>query len=328
MSAGKTIRFAQSLALVVGLVLMGLKFVAWWETNSNAILTDALESIINVAAASFGLYSIWLSALPKDGNHPYGHGKIEFISAGFEGALILLAGLSIMVKSGYNFFFPQPIAQLDLGLIITAITGVVNYGLGAYLVNLGRKQHTLILKASGAHLKSDAYSSLGLMVGLVLVMVTGLPLLDNIIAVFFGGFIIYTGFNLVRTSIAGIMDEADDQLLHEIVQMLQEKRRDQWIDIHNFRVIKYGGTLHIDCHMTLPWYYNTQQNFKEIEAFEKLMTDHSERSLELFVHIDPCDPPENCALCALASCPHRKAPHKKQIEWTLENIKENQKHRF
>ncbi len=321
-------RTAQRIALYVGIGLMALKFLAWWATNSNAILTDALESIINVVAAAFGLYSIWLSAIPRDQNHPYGHGKIEFISAGFEGALILLAGLSIMGKAGYNLFYPQPIAKLDLGLLLTAVAGAINFGLGYYLQRLGRKQHSLVLKASGAHLKSDAYSSVGLVVGLGLVILTGLPLLDNIIAIFFGGVILFTGFRLVRTSIAGIMDEADYQLIRSMVKTLQEERRDQWIDIHNFRVIKYGSTLHIDCHMTLPWYYNTRQNYAEIKAFEAIMMAHAEVPVELFVHIDPCEPPENCKLCPVRDCSERQAPQQERIDWTLNNIMKNQKHRI
>lgn len=321
-------RTAQRIALFVGIGLMALKFLAWWVTNSNAILTDALESIINVAAAGFGLYSIWLSAIPRDQNHPYGHGKIEFISAGFEGALILLAGLSIMGKAGYNLLYPQPIAQLDLGLLLTAIAGLINYGLGVYLQNLGRRQHSLVLAASGTHLKSDAYSSVGLVVGLGLVLVTGLPQIDNIFAIIFGGIILYAGSKLIRTSIAGIMDEADDQLIRKMVQALQAERHRQWIDIHNFRVIKYGATLHIDCHMTLPWYFTTRQSFQEVKAFERLMKAHTARPLELFVHIDPCDPPENCKLCPVESCPERQAPQEERLDWTLENIKENQKHRI
>lgn len=321
-------RTAQRTALIVGLGLMSIKFIAWWATNSNAILTDALESIINVVAAAFGLYSIWLSALPRDRNHPYGHGKIEFISAGFEGALILLAGLSIMGKALYNIWYPQPLAQLGLGLALTAFAGAVNFGLGYYLKKLGQKQHSLILSASGAHLISDAYSSVGLVLGLGLVMATGLPLLDNILAIGFGSVILYTGFKLVRTSIAGIMDEADYQLIRSMVQTLQEERRDQWIDIHNFRVIKYGATLHIDCHMTLPWYYTTRQNYEEIKAFEAVMMAHAEVPIELFVHIDPCEPPENCKLCPVRNCAKRQAPQQERVDWTLDNIMKNQKHRI
>lgn len=321
-----TLFSAQRLALIVGLALLIVKLLAWWWTNSNAILTDALESIINVAAAAMGLYSLWLSAQPRDRNHPYGHGKVEFISAGVEGSLILLAGLGILAKASYNIAFPQPITRLDIGLAITAAAGAVNYLLGWYLQRQGRKNHSIVLSASGAHLKSDAYSSAGLVIGLILVWVTGSPVLDNILALLFGVIIIYTGFSLVRESVAGIMDEADYQLIREMVDTLQTARRDDWIDVHNFRVIKYGSTLHIDCHITLPWYYTVDQAHDEVKAFERVMQDFSSTPVELFVHVDPCEPPENCQICPLQDCPERKAVQQERVVWTLDNIMRDQKH--
>lgn len=125
--------------LLGGLVLLLAKFWAWWLTNSNAILTDALESIINVVAGGFALFSLWLSAQPRDENHPYGHGKIEFLAAGFEGALILLAGLLILYKSVYNLVHPQPLQQLDLGILLVAISGLANFFLGSWLKREGKK---------------------------------------------------------------------------------------------------------------------------------------------------------------------------------------------
>ena len=316
----------QTWTLVVGLLLLGIKLLAWWWTNSNAILTDALESIINVAAAGMGLYSLWLSAQPRDRNHPYGHGKVEFISAGVEGALIVLAGLSILAKASYNIAFPQAIARLDVGLVITAVAGMVNYLLGWYLQRQGRSSHSIVLVASGAHLKSDAYSSVGLVLGLGLVWFTGAVIIDSLLALLFGAVIIYTGFRLVRESIAGIMDEADYQLIRKMVETLQAQRRADWIDVHNFRVIKYGPTLHIDCHITLPWYYNVDQAHDEVKAFERVMQEGCSQPVELFVHVDPCEPPENCRLCAVKDCPERKAPRQERIAWTLDNIMQNQKH--
>ncbi len=320
--------FAGIASLVTVSVLILMKAVAYWYSGSTSVMASLIDSFVDAGVSVMTVFAIQYSLKPADSEHRYGHGKIEFISAGFEGALILLAGLTIMVKASYNLLYPQPIAQLDLGLLLTAVAGAVNFGLGFYLQRLGRKQHSLILTASGAHLKSDAYSSVGLVAGLGLVMLTDLPILDNIMAIFFGGVILFTGFKLVRTSIAGIMDEADDHLIREMVQALQAERRRQWIDVHNFRVIKYGATLHIDCHMTLPWYFTTRQNFQEVKAFERLMMAHTERPVELFVHIDPCDPPENCRLCPVRDCPERKAPQEERLDWTLDNIKENQKHRI
>lgn len=316
----------QSIALAVGLALMALKFLAWWLTNSNAILTDALESIINVVAAAFGLYSLFLAAKPRDSNHPYGHGKVEFLSAGFEGALIFLAGVAIWAKAGYNIVYPQPLFKLDVGLALTAFAGAVNFGIGHYLERQGERSNSLIMEASGKHLKSDAYSSAGLIIGLSLVMITGVPLLDNLLALIFGAIIMFTGFQLVRRSVAGIMDEADYQLIDEMVATLHRNRRDCWIDVHNFRVIKYGPTLHIDCHMTVPWYFDTRHSHSEVKNFEDLLKAHSTVPVEFFIHVDPCDPPRNCRICQMKGCPERQAPTEVQVEWTLENIMKNAQH--
>lgn len=316
----------QLLALCLGLVLMAIKFLAWRLTNSNAILTDALESIINVVAAAFGLFSILLAAKPRDSNHPYGHGKVEFLSAGFEGALIFLAGIAIWFKAGYNIIHPQGLHQLDIGLALTGLAGGVNFGIGHYLERRGKQSNSLILEASGKHLKSDAYSSAGLLIGLGLVLITGIPLLDNLLAILFGGFIMFTGFQLVRRSVAGIMDEADYLLIDEMVATLHRNRRDSWIDVHNFRVIKYGATLHIDCHMTVPWYFDTRSSHAEVKNFEHLLKAHSSVPLEFFIHIDPCAPPRNCLICQMKDCPKRQAPTEIKVEWTLDNIMKNAQH--
>jgi len=315
----------QIIALVVGIGLMALKFLAWWLTNSNAILTDALESIINVVAGSFALYSLYLAAKPKDENHPYGHGKIEFLSAGFEGAMIFLAGITILGKAGYNIFNPQELHQIDLGLLLTLITGSINFLMGKVLEKQGRKANSMTLIASGKHLQSDAYSSLGLLLGLAVLYFTGLTLLDNLVAGIFGLFILITGFRLVRNSVAGIMDEADHLLVDNIVQMLEEKRPDNWIDVHNFRVIKYGATLHIDCHLTLPWYYDTRQSHSEVKAFENLVKAHCKSPVELFIHVDPCEP-VSCHLCLKKDCPQRQHPHEQRITWTYTNIMRDLNH--
>lgn len=314
------------LALLLGIALLALKLFAWWWTNSNAILSDALESIINVVAGSFALYSLWLAGRPRDRNHPYGHGKIEFISAGFEGALIFLAGLGIIVKASYNLFYPQAIAALDVGIVLTAVAGALNFFMGVLLERRGRNNGSLTLVASGQHLKSDAWSSLGLILGLVLVLIFKLPVLDSLVAIAFGFFILFTGFKLVRRSVAGIMDEADYGLIRRIVEVLDANRRDSWIDVHNLRTIEYGAELHIDCHLTLPWYFDNRLSHAEVKAFEKLVNEYSGREVELFIHVDPCDPPISCRICAKADCAVRLAPHETRLAWTLDNVMENRRH--
>lgn len=310
----------QRLALALGLVLMAIKFAAWWWTNSNAILTDALESIINVVAGGFALYSLVLASLPKDENHPYGHGKIEFVSAGFEGGMIFLAGCAIIIKASYNLVVPQPLAELGVGAALTAGTGAVNYLMGWALSRRGRREHSLTLQASGRHLITDAWSSLGLVVGLGLVMLTGLQWIDNLLALGFGAFILFTGFRLLRRAFAGIMDEADYQLLENLAHFLQEHRRPNWIDVHNLRVITYGADLHVDCHLTVPWYLDTRGSHAEVKDFEALVDGHTERGVEFFIHVDPCEPPENCRICTKRDCPVRQRPQEVDTLWRLDTL--------
>ena len=316
----------QSAVLIAGIVLMGLKFLAWLLTNSNAILTDALESIINVVAGAFGLFSLFIAAKPKDANHPYGHGKIEFISAGFEGALIFLAGSIIIGKSAYNFFVPQELSKLDLGLLLVAASGMINYIMGYLLERRGRHSNSLIMKASGKHLKSDAYSSAGLLIGLGLILVTEASWLDNLVAILFGAIILFMGFRLLRTSLAGIMDEADEQLIAGIIEILRDRRNPNWIDVHNFRVIKYGTTLHIDCHLTLPYYFDVLKAHQNIKAFEDAVIRQSDAPVELFIHSDPCRPPAACTICQKTDCPVRERPFERTIAWTLANVVQNRPH--
>ncbi|MBF9253585.1 cation transporter [Pontibacter sp. 172403-2] len=315
----------QVLVVVVGVLLLIAKFVAFFLTNSNAILTDALESIINVVAGAFSLYSLILSAQPRDENHPYGHGKIEFIASTLEGSMIMVAGGVIIIKSVLNLFAPVPLHQLDLGILLVAISGAVNYGIGMLTERKGRANNSLVLIAGGKHLKSDAYSTVGILLGLLLIYLTGLVWLDSAVAILFGAIIGFTGYKILRSSVAGIMDEADYELLKHIVQVLNENRRVNWIDIHNLRVIKYGSTLHIDCHLTVPWYLNVLEAHDEVEAVGKLIRSKIDPDIELFIHTDPCIAP-SCAICSNKACDVRLHPFKERVNWDLEKVIADRKH--
>lgn len=315
----------QLFVVLVGVILLVAKFVAFFLTNSNAILTDALESIINVVAGAFSLYSLVLSSRPKDLNHPYGHGKIEFVAATLEGSLIVVAGSAIVIKSIYNLYNPQVLSQLDVGIILTAAAGLVNYIVGAVTEGRGRKNNSLVLIAGGKHLKTDAYSTAGILIGLLLLYLTGLVWLDSIVAIIFGLMIGFTGYKILRSAIAGIMDEADYELLKRIVQVLNENRRENWIDIHNLRVIKYGATLHIDCHLTVPWYLNVQEAHDEVEAVGRLIRDKIDPSIELFIHTDPCIAP-SCLICSKSDCQVRQHPFKEKVEWDFDKVIADRKH--
>lgn len=315
----------QKIIAVISIVLLAVKITAWFLTNSVAILTDALESIVNVAAGLFGVYSLYVSAKPKDIDHPYGHGKIEFISAAIEGTLIAVAGLIIIYEAVIHLARPQSIYRLDYGIILIAGTAIINFIAGTVCVRTGKKNNSLALIASGRHLRSDTYTTLGIIVGLVLLYVTGFNWIDSVVALLFAIVVIVTGYRIIRSSVAGIMDEADEILLHKVVNTLNANRSVNWMDLHNLRIIKYGPTLHLDCHLTVPWYFNVNEAHKEVDTLSGLVRKNYGESVELFVHSDGCLD-FSCTICDKFDCPVRQHPFVKKIPWTMENISSNVKH--
>jgi cation diffusion facilitator family transporter len=310
----------QASVVLAGIVLMGVKFAAWWLTNSNAILTDALESIINVVAGFFALYSLWLASKPRDENHPYGHGKIEFLAAGFEGSLIFTAGVLIIGKAAYNLRYPQEIQAMDLGLVLTAFSGGLNYIMGYMLVREGKKERSLTLESDGHHLLSDAYSSAGIILGMGLYLLLGFVWLDSLTALLFGVFILYTGYRLMRGAISGIMDEADPTLIYPLVQIMEQHRKENWIDVHNLRIIRYGASIHIDGHLTVPWYFTVEQGHAEVKQLEQVIQQQQGAPVELFIHADPCRPPLACKICIKSDCQHRHSANERVVHWTPEHL--------
>ena len=315
----------QKTIATISVLLFAIKIIAWYITHSVAILTDALESIVNVIAGLIGLYSLYVSAKPKDIDHPYGHGKVEFISAAIEGTLITVAGVFIIFEAVNNLRNPHHIQKLDYGIILVSITAIINYAAGAVCEKTGKKNNSLALIASGKHLKTDTYTTAGIIGGLVLLLITKITWIDSAVAILFASVILITGYKIVRSSIAGIMDEADIELLKNMVDTLNKNRSVNWIDMHNLRIIKYGPTLHLDCHLTVPWYFNVHEAHKEIDALSGLVRQHYGESVELFVHSDGCME-FSCRICDKQECMQRKNAFVKKITWTMENISRNNKH--
>lgn len=316
----------QQWVVTTSVILFALKVAAYFLTNSVAVLTDALESTVNVVTGFTGLYSLRLAAKPRDENHPYGHGKAELISASFEGILILVAGLIIIYESIVNLLHIHPVKQLDTGIIIIGFTAVVNYLLGDWCVRTGKKNHSLALQASGKHLQSDTWTTVGIVVGLLLLRFTGIMWIDSAVAMIFATFILVEGYKIIRQTVAGIMDEADTELLKQLIEILNRNKRSAWVDLHNLRAIKYGHILHLDCHLTVPWYFNVNQAHAEVDALDRLIAESFDQSLEMFVHTDGCIPPDSCRVCAMENCLERKAQFETRLNWTFENVTSNQKH--
>ncbi|MDF2385228.1 cation transporter [Nostoc ellipsosporum NOK] len=311
----------------VSVSLLVVKFCAYYFTQSVAVLTDAMESIVNVIAGFIGLYSLYVAAKPRDKDHPYGHGKAEFLSAAAEGTMIGAAGIFILYKAIRQLIAPVPVEKVDLGIWLVSITAVINFLMGRICIRIGNRNNSLALVASGRHLQSDTISTIGIVAGLILLYFTGHAWIDGVVAIVFGSFIIITGYRIVRRSIAGIMDEVDEQLLNQMVEMLNANRRINWIDLHNLRVIKYGSVLHVDCHLTVPWYLNVHEAHEEIDALSEQVRLRFGESVELFVHSDGCLPFQ-CPLCDKQDCPVRQHPFERKVIWTLENISQNKKHQL
>lgn len=312
---------------VLSVVLFALKFVAYFMTHSLSVLSDALESIVNVLAGAIGLYSLYVANKPKDKDHPYGHGKAEFISAAFEGSLIITAGLIILYESIDAFIHPKTLHSLDNGIGILIATAVLNLIVGWFAKVNGEKNKSLALVSSGQHLIIDSLTTFAVAIGVGLVLLTNYNGIDTIIACIMSFWIMYNGYKIIRESLAGIMDEADMALLEEVIAELNQSRNPQWIDLHNLRVIKYGSHVHIDCHLTVAWYLNVNEAHAVVDHFSNLIKNKFGDSVEFFIHTDGCMP-FSCPICTIEECDKRKAPFKEKLNWTLENVLSNLKHQL
>ncbi len=289
------------------LIILTGKFIAFYITNSVGILTDAMESIVNIVAGIISLFSLRWAARPKDKGHPFGHGKIELISASVEGLLIAIAGGMIIYEGIQRLFTPSPVGKLDIGIIVVAIAGLINYLMGWYSVKMGKKYQSMALIAGGRHLQSDTYSTIGLVIGLLLLYYTKILWIDSALALIFGTIIIWTGISILRKTIATLLDKADKDILLSMAECINNNRRPDWIDIHNTKAIKYGSYLYIDCDLTLPWYYNLIESHQACESLEHTLAARFSDKIQISIHSDPCCM-KHCEHCLVNSCTSRKTP--------------------
>lgn len=312
-------------SLGLSIVLLLLKLFAYYLTASTAILTDALESIVNVAASGLALYSIYYANQPRDLNHPYGHGKVEFLSSGFEGALIISAGLFTIYQAILSFYSPNTLTNLSWGLVLVAFTTVANAAIGWILLRVGRQTDSMALIADGRHLLTDSLSSIIVLIGVGLVWLTGYVWLDSTLSLALSVVIIYNGIAITRQSVARLMDETDTHTLDRVVGVLNAEKQTTWIDVHNLRVQKYGADLHIDCHLTMPHYWSLTRTHEEIHRFEEVLQAGFQSEVEIFVHADPCLS-ECCQYCRVTDCPVRAGAFVQDVVWSIDNLPVNQKH--
>ena len=310
-------RRAATVSIAVGVSLLVIKFGAYYLTGSTAVLSDALESIINVVASGFAFLSIIISARPPDKTHPYGHGKIEFFSAGFEGALIVIAAFAIIWTAVPALLNPPELPRLDFALLLLVVGGVVNWLLGVYLIRSGKQANSATLVADGKHVQTDAFTSAGVIVGLLLVKLTGWHWLDPVVAILVAINILWSGYHLLDEAVGGLMDKADPKFLTQVTNTLQRLRRPEWIAPHHLRSWRSGAVRYLDFHLVLPCYWQlwqVHQTHKEIEA---ALLENLDTPGQVIIHFDPCSP-DYCPICAVQNCPIRQAPLREQVDWTEE----------
>ena len=321
----------QKIVVAVGASLFIIKSMAYFLTGSVAIFTDAMESIVNVVAGVIGLYALYLSSRPADRSHPYGHGRIETISASIEGTMIAVAGVLIIFEAVTNILDPKGINDLDIGILLIIFAAAVNYAVGTLAVRKGKKNRSIALEASGRHLRADTYTSMGIIAGLSAVFVGSmmgfdLGILDPIIALVFGGVIIVTGAKVIKKATDDIMDRADEEVLTKVVECLNEHRSEDWIDIHNLRIIKYGSKLHVEMHVTLPADMTIAEEELQRRRLQEAITSLFGDSVDMIMMPEPCKE-FSCIHCT-RECDERRADFIHTVKWNLDTLVQGQQHAY
>lgn len=306
-------KWAAWLSLIVGLSMFASKVTAYFITGSTAIFSDAAESVVHVAATSMALFSIYLSTKPADETHLYGHGNIEYFSAGIEGLLIIIAAITIIYTSITDLITGITTKSLGTGTTIIAIAGIINLFLGLYLIKKGKETNSLTLVADGQHVLTDSYTSIGVVFGLILVLLTGMLILDPIIAMIVAFNILFTGYKLIRESIGGLMDETDLKMLDSISKLFSKIRRDYWIDIHHLRFRKSGEFVFADFHLIMPYYFTIEQSHHEETYIRDSLREIIPAS-GIRVHLDYCKP-ICCKYCNFNNCKVRIEDKTVGFDW-------------
>jgi cation diffusion facilitator family transporter len=296
--------FGGLLSLGLGLAIMAMKFLAYRLTGSTALLSDALESVVNVVAAAFALWAVRAAEAPPDPEHPYGHGKLEFVTAVFEGGLISFAALMIGYEAVVALLRDVKAPNLDQGLWIVGLAGLLNGLLGFALIAIGRRTRSAALVADGKHVLTDFVTTIGIIVGLALVKITGFAWLDPLIALVMAALLASTGVPLVKEAISGLIDAADETLLEKMLISFEKHRRPGIIRLHHVRAMRNGRRIHVDGHVVVPEFWTVDQAHEETEAFEGDVVADSFSEGEMEFHLDPCRQ-AYCRSCEVAPCPIR-----------------------
>ena len=279
------------LSIAAAVVTIGLKFFAYLYTGSMGLLSDALESCVNLVAAVVALIMIHISEKPADEGHEFGHTKAEYFSSAIEGSLILVAAFSIIWSAVPRLIAPQPIENVGLGLLISTSASLVNLGVSLVLISNGKIRKSLLLEADGKHLMTDVWTSAGVIAGVLIVKLTGFLILDPVIAVLVALNIIWTGFILLKRSANGLMDASiTEEELKKVKQYLDGLKTDT-IEYHSLMTRQAGQRKFISLHLLIPGEWSVQQGHDFAEKIEETIEDMFSEPVTVSSHIEPIEDP-------------------------------------
>ena len=304
------------LSIAVSLVVLGLKAWAYFLTHSTALRSDAVESIVNVLGACFAFGAIMIAARPPDDNHPYGHGKIEFFAATFEGALVTLASVYILLESGLALLRGPHLRELDLGLAVSSLAGVLNGVLGLVLVRVGKSTRSKAIEADGHHIISDFWTSVGIILGLLLVRLTGWSVLDPLMGILVSLVLMRTGYKILKEASGALLDEEDPELLREILEVANRWPIREICGLHRLRAMRAGAFVHVDVHLIVPEYFDVREAHRHVHRFSDTLLAETQRHGEWHTHFEPCRR-RYCSECPMSECPIRVLPFVARRELTI-----------
>lgn len=276
------------LSILAACATIGLKLLAYWLTGSVAMLSDALESLVNLAAAIVLLFALWFGSLPPDETHAYGHEKVEFFASGFEGALILFAAGGILATAIPRLFAPTPIEQLGPGIAASLVATAINFAIARLLLRQAKVTRSLALETDGRHLLSDVYTTIGVIVGVIATAATGITLLDPLLALFVGLLILRTGFDLLRRSVHGLMDRALDPEEVEVIRHTIGEQLEDGMSFHALRTRRVGPRRVADVHLLVPGEITVRDGHALATDVENAVRQQLQDT-EITVHVEPME---------------------------------------
>lgn len=278
---------ALQISLLVSVLSLCAKAGGFYVTESTTALSDALESVIHILAVAFVYYGFLLSAKPADDKHLYGHERVEFLSVGIEGAVIILAGITIIYESVNHYLFGHTLKNIDTGIVLMSIAGGINFLLGSYLVKVGRRENNMMVISNGKHTLTDVWTSAGVVATLLIIKFTGWVMLDSLVGFALAIYIMYEGFKLLRYSVDGLMDSRNPKVDRAIRSVLDKSLPGSMTDYHNLRHRTTGNTTWIELHALFETNVDLRQAHDDATKLERALIDAVKGDVMVTIHLEP-----------------------------------------